>query len=532
MGLGKFFHNATKAAGKVAKHGVSDIQHQAEGVANSALHAAKQAGSAALVSASKGLQGATKGIGKVGIGKFNVANLSKTATHAGIGNMNLANASKGLTKAIAKVSHLPVLGPIIGVTTGLPLINAVNNAANGQRIDRAALGALNETVKDYKEIGPYAASVIAFVPGVGPGVGAGINAGLALAEGKRWSDVAMAAAKGSIPGGAIAQGIFEAAQAAARGKPLDQIGLAALPLDDKAKQAIGAAVALTKDLASGKRLDQALLARVNDVTAIAGVPGQAAHLIQSGTNIARDLAAGKNPQQAIMGHLDDALAAAGPTVANALKIGSAIGTARALQDHVMQQIAHPDALNALHELGHDVIAKNPALSTGLAHLSSDPTFHKGAGIASALMHGHKIDESHILGARNALSAEGKKGFDSAMSYFVGKHAAMLDPKKLRAPTKLIQQAGKVAKLPAKKATEAQNFAYFATHGLAGAGDAQKKVLLQKMSDAHPEMKDGIADAVRSVASDRKANPLPANRGFLDNMKAFFATPEHQLRKAQ
>jgi len=341
-----------------------------------------------------------------------VANVTKTVAHTGIGPVSLANASDALKSGIAKATKIPILGSIIGVTTPIHFVNAANNFANGQRVDRAAISVLNNKIKDYKDVAPYAASVISFVPAVGPGVGASIAAAAALADGKRWDEIAIEAAKGSIPGGNIAKAAFDVATAVAQGKPVDQVALAAIPADEKVKKAIAAGLALTKDLAAGKRVDQALLSRVNDALNIAGVKGRAADAISSGAQLTKDLAAGKDVQKALIARLDDAMKLAGPEVAKALQVGTAIGTAKTIQDKIAKEIASPEALAALADMGKGIVGKNSQLLNGLK-LDNNSTFKRGFEIASGIMSGKKATEAQLDGIRKALDSEGKKGFDAA-----------------------------------------------------------------------------------------------------------------------
>lgn len=559
MGLGKFLSKAAKSAGSLPKVVTKQVEHTASHAAKDAVKAGKGAISKVGEHAGKTIAAGAKTVGKVGIGKFTVANVANTATHVGIGKYNLSNASDELRKGIANVAKIPVLGSIIGVVTPIHLVNAVNNVARGQRVDRAAIQVLENKIRDYKDAAPYAASIVSFVPGIGPGVGAGIAAGAALASGKRWDEIAIEAAKGAIPGGNIAKAVFDASQAAIRGKPLDQIGIAALPIDDKAKAAIAAAIALTKDLAAGKRVDQSLLNRVEDLTAIAGVKGKAAQAISSGARLTKDLASGKrvdqallaragdaanlagvqgkagqlvnagvktaqglasgqNVQQTLMARVDDALKIAGPDIMKAMQVGTAIGTARKLQDAVMKEISSPKALQALDDMGRGIIKGNPQLAQGLK-LSNDPAFQKGFAIASGIMSGKKVDEVQLLGLRNAMPADAKKGFDAATAYFIGKKDVASKPvAKRNPPPKIIKAGGKLVKVPSKPATIEQSFGYFATHGIVGAGAQQKEVLVKELV-ASPQMRDGAGDAIRAIAADRKLSPK--NRTFWQNMQAWF-----------
>lgn len=511
MGLGKFLSKATKAVGKVQKN----VSRSIESAAVSAANTAKNAASDVAVTTSKGLQTATSTVGKVGVGKFTIANATKTLTHAGIGNINLANASDALKTGIHKVAEIPILGPIVGVTTPIHFINAANNFANGQRVDRAALSVLKNKIKDYKDVAPYAASVVSFVPAVGPGVGAGIAAGAALADGKRWDQIAIEAAKGAIPGGNIAKAAFDVAVATSQGKPVDQIALAALPVNDKVKQAIGAGLSLTKDLAAGKRVDQALLNRVNDALNIAGIKGRAADAIGSSAQLAIDLAAGKRVDQALMNRLDDAIKLAGPEVAKALQVGTAIGTAKTIQDKVGKALTSSKALGALAEMGNAALKDNKALQNGLA-LSKNPMFHKGFTVASGIMSGKKVTESQLDAIRSSLDSEAKKGFDAATAYFIGKHDVSKKSANRRNPPRKPGIAN-------KKASATQSFAYFATHGLVGAGKQQKEVLVKRMA-ANSAMRNGAADAIRAIAADR--NLSPNNRSFWQNVQAWITAKEH------
>ncbi len=60
--------------------------------------------------------------------------------------------------------------------------------------------------------------VAPFVPGVGTGIGAALGAANALASGQPITQVLISAARGALPGGAIAQGAFDVAMNLAKGK--------------------------------------------------------------------------------------------------------------------------------------------------------------------------------------------------------------------------------------------------------------------------------------------------------------------------
>src|SRR5262249_39106355 len=75
---------------------------------------------------------------------------------------------------------------------------------------------------------PYVQSVVSFVPGLGTGVSAALGAAQALADGRPITDAVVAAARGAIPGGPLAQMAFDTAWGLAHGKPIDAAVLASL----------------------------------------------------------------------------------------------------------------------------------------------------------------------------------------------------------------------------------------------------------------------------------------------------------------
>jgi len=419
MGLGKFFHNATRA-----------VSHAVHGVTHAVTHP---------------------------------ADLAKEAVHT-VGHA-ASGMSNSIKTAIAKVEKIPVLGPVLGTTTPLHYVNFLNNVARGERIDKAAMRGLKDQINSYREEAPYAASVIAFVPGIGPGVGAAINAGVALSEGKRWNEIAIAAAKGAIPGGAIAQAAFSAAVTAAQGKPIDQIAISALPVSDQVKQAISTGLTITKDIAAGKRVDKTLLSKV-----------------------------------------DDAIKIAGPELGKALQVGQAIGFAKKLQDEVAQQIATPQALDALDKLGAVYAKVKPVIAAGQKIVNA-PEFQRGYNIAQGLMHGKKVTETMLDATRNALPPEGKKGFDMATAYHIGQHEVGKRPARLHR-VRLQKAPGgmhRIGTAKPGKPTEAQSFSYYATHGLVGASSGQKTGIVKELAAA-PDTRKGAVDAIKTVAAWRAAPP--------------------------
>lgn len=219
--------------------------------------------------------------------------------------------TKATTSVLGKV---PVLGGALSAASGILAgpIDVANGLANGGRIDRVLMNNLKSTIGNIKTLAPYVQTVISFVPGVGTGLSGAIGAGLALASGMSITDAVLAGVKGALPGGPIAAAAFDVAQAVAQGKPIAQIAINAIPVSPQAKQAMIQGVQLAKDLASGKKVSQALVDN-----ALKALPPEAQKAVQ----IATALAHAKNLQSAVVG------------VANAAGVASALsnGVAAATQ---------------------------------------------------------------------------------------------------------------------------------------------------------------------------------------------------------
>jgi hypothetical protein len=166
----------------------------------------------------------------------------------------------GLTVALAPgqvagkvVGKIPVLGAPLSAIVRLAQspLKLADSIAQGNRLDHAVINNIKQQVKDVKTVGPYAQMVISVVPGVGTVAAGAIGAGIALASGQPIDKVIVAGVRGALPGGAIATTIFDASQAALSGKPLAEVGIAALPIDPTAKVAIKTSMKLATDVASG-----------------------------------------------------------------------------------------------------------------------------------------------------------------------------------------------------------------------------------------------------------------------------------------
>ena len=142
-----------------------------------------------------------------------------------------------------------------GTLTGYDL---VKHLIKGERIDHALMGELKATLAVTKDLAPYVQTIVSVVPGIGSGVAAGIAAASAIAEGKKITDVMMAAARGAVPGGALAQTGFDIGQKLVQGKNIVAATLesARSQLGEAGKRAFDVAVALSH----GQNLQKTLTA--------------------------------------------------------------------------------------------------------------------------------------------------------------------------------------------------------------------------------------------------------------------------------
>jgi len=118
-------------------------------------------------------------------------------------------AKKGVSSAVHTVGQgVKVVSHLPGVSTITAPISLASDIAHGKNVVRSVRNRANGVIKDTRAALPMAASVVSFVPGVGTAAGSAINAAAAISEGKSAKDIALAAAAGAIPGGALAlQGV-------------------------------------------------------------------------------------------------------------------------------------------------------------------------------------------------------------------------------------------------------------------------------------------------------------------------------------
>jgi len=274
-----------------------------------------------------------------------------------------------------QINKIPVVGKPFGAVfrlTNAPIDLAVR-ISSGQRLDKAFIGHFKGQLADAKTVGPYAQTVVSFVPGVGQGISGAMGAGLALAEGRPINEALIAAVKGALPGGPAAQAAFNIAVSAAQGKPIDQIAINALPLDDKTKKAISVGVNITKDLANGKRVDKAIL-----------------------TGVEKELP---------------------PQYQAALKTAVAIGAGKNIQDSIVKN-AGPAVLGVLAKKGAGLAASNPVFKAGCDLLKKQPSVKAGFNVGVAFA-SKKVNPIDLVAVRKKMTGSQKKGFDMALATHIG-----------------------------------------------------------------------------------------------------------------
>lgn len=205
----------------------------------------------------------------------------------------VVSTAKSAANTVARnVARIPVLGKVINAGTSLMMLPAAAAAqlVQGRRIDRIAVDQFKSAIKNVRTVGPYAQTVISFVPGVGTGLSAGLGGAMALAEGQNITQALEAAVKSSIPGGPLAQAAFSVASGVMQGKPVDQIAVNALPISAQQKTLLTRGLHAARDLAAGKRVDTVLLDQ-----AVRSLPPQVSKAIQIGTALGH----AKNLQSAL-----------------------------------------------------------------------------------------------------------------------------------------------------------------------------------------------------------------------------------------
>lgn len=221
-------------------------------VARAASNVAKAAASTA--------RGVVKVAGSVGKAVAPiVGTVAKLASHSPIGS--LARSTYGALSALARGENL-LMGALDGLA-GTPLMRGLvkmgGAVLRGENLLAAAKLAMQAGIADVREAARFAAMVAPFVPGIGTGIGAALGAANALASGRPISEAMVAAVRGSIPGGALAQAAFDVSTNLVKGQRIDRalVGAARNQLPPGPAQA---AFDTGLAIAQGKKLQEAMLA--------------------------------------------------------------------------------------------------------------------------------------------------------------------------------------------------------------------------------------------------------------------------------
>src|SRR5208337_2710614 len=225
-----------------------------------------------------------------------------------------------------------------------------------------------QTMAGVKEEAPYIQSVIAFIPAVGPVASAAIAGGLAIASGESVDDVLIDAAAGAVPGGAFAKAAFKMGKAAMTGKgdlgslAGDAVGAlgdaVGVPVPDSAKQALVAGVHITQAIASGKKVDDAIITE-----AINNLPDPK---MKTAANAARSIASGKNVGDVLIDAGVQMVPNIGPIqtkdLKGALGTGMAMGHAQHVQSIIKQNLNDPATQKAIASKGDVLASKDLTIS--------------------------------------------------------------------------------------------------------------------------------------------------------------------------
>lgn len=275
----------------------------------------------------------------------------------------VVGAAKRAVQTVSRtVSKIPVLGSIARAGTSLMLLPAAAAAqlVQGKRIDRIAIDQFKSAVKSARTLGPYAQTVLSFVPGVGTGISAGLGGALALAEGQNITQAVESAVKSALPGGPLAQAAFSVASGVMHGNRIDSIALNALPIAPAQKALLVRGLTAAKDLAAGKRVDQVLLDQ-----ALKQLPPHLQKAVQIGTAI---------------GHAKNLQSAGAAAVHGAAGLARDYAGGVAAAKHYARGMRSPAITDAMHR----AVQSKAALSKIVSHASNG---HPQARMIVNALHG-------------------------------------------------------------------------------------------------------------------------------------------------
>jgi hypothetical protein len=302
--------------------------------------------------------------------------LTRAVQSAGRAVQSLAHAASEATGAIGSaLTDVPLIGPGLhgAFDVSVGPFSFAESVVQGERIDKAVFKRLKQDISDVKEVAPYAQTVVSVVPGVGQGVSGALGAGLALAGGQPITQALEAGVKGAIPGGALAEVAFDVGQAALSGRPVEEIGIAALPLSEIQKKAVSKTLKVAKAITSGKNVPKSLVESAEDE-----LP---------------------------------------PVAKKALNIGMAMGHAKSLQKVAKKEVKQPGTQEKLAASGIAIEKKNPVFLS--IRKTVPPQAVRGYDIGIGLMGHQGVNSDSIATLRETLYPSERVAFDLAVSTHVG-----------------------------------------------------------------------------------------------------------------
>lgn len=287
----------------------------------------------------------------------------------------IRGAAKGVGSVGKAVGKVPVVGGglrgAFNLTAAAPFKVAAT-VSKGGSINKIASNVLRQHVADVKEVAPYAQAVISNVPGVGQGVSGAIGASLALASGQPISKAIAQGVRDALPGGPLAKSAFDIGAAAAAGKPISKIALAALPISAQQKDIVARGLTAVNGIAKGKPIDKLIA--------------------------------------------DQALGALPPDLRKAATTGIALANAKDLQK-LAPSLLKPTVLPTLKKGGLNLIKTSPMLSAAGKVL--DPAGREGYAMGVGLMARGPLTPIQLTAIRKKMTAAQRKGFDIALATRIG-----------------------------------------------------------------------------------------------------------------
>lgn len=182
-----------------------------------------------------------------------------------------------------KKSSGSMLGQVGGNFARMGKESAKAAKKGGKALGKAAGKLTNNPIWDIAQTG------VSFIPGVGTAVSAGMAGAAAVGRGASLANIGLAAARGAIPGGTLAQAAFDVGVGLAKGDPVDQAALGAIRNQIPGGAAGRAAFDAGRQIAAGGNVGAAAL---RNVPALAPTPAA----LSTARNIA-SRAAAANPAQ-------------------------------------------------------------------------------------------------------------------------------------------------------------------------------------------------------------------------------------------